>query len=350
MNRRDLLKGIVAVPMIAQTMFSQKSTKAKMIKPKRLQFGDTVGLIAPAGYVDDEEFETAVQNIEKLGFKVKKGKHTRKRYNFLAGTDKERLEDLHWAFSDTEIKAVWCIRGGYGVTRILPNIDFNLIKKNPKIIIGYSDITALLLAIHQQTNLVTFHGPVASSDYNEYTKKHCLDVLMNPVNTYKIELSAKMQAVENPSYKTEIIAKGKAKGKLIGGNLTLLSAMAGTQFGIKNLKGKILFIEDINEPPYKVDRMLTQLMQISDFRQLAGIACGVFTESLRRNNPENNLSEIPDTTTIDVLNDRVGKLGIPVIYGLSFGHIREQFTLPIGIDAELDTENKLMTFRESGVV
>jgi muramoyltetrapeptide carboxypeptidase len=351
MKRRDLLKGAVVLPLLSQTMLSKESSEPKPIKPKRLNQGETVGLIAPAGYADDTEFERAVQNLEGLGFKVKTGKNVRKRYLYLGGTDQERIEDLHWAFGDPEVKAVWCLRGGYGITRLLPELNFSLIKKNPKIVIGYSDITALLMAIHQNTGLVTFHGPGGSSTYSDYTKNHVLNVLTNPTANYKIELSANNQANENPAYKTQTITKGKGRGRLIGGNLTLLSVMNGTKFQLKDTRGKILFIEDVNEPPYKVDRMLTQLRQTIDMRQLAGIACGIFTENNRRPTSETpQISEPLETTTIDVLKDRLGNLGIPVIYGLSFGHIREQFTLPVGIEAELDTESATMTFLETGVV
>jgi muramoyltetrapeptide carboxypeptidase len=351
MKRRDLLKSLATLPILATAAFGKNSvTDKKIIKPKRLKAGETVGLIAPAGYVDDEEFNEAVQNIESLGFKVKLGKNVRQRYLFLAGTDKQRVEDIHWAFSDREIKAIWCIRGGYGITRLLPALDFNLIRKNPKIIIGYSDITALLLAIHQNTGLVTFHGPGASSDFNEYSQNNCLNVLMSPTNSYKIELSTNNKLRDDAAFKTTVITKGKARGKLIGGNLTLISVMNGTPFQLKNPKGKILFLEDVNEPPYKVDRMLTQLRQTIDFRQLAGVAGGIFTGSSSRQTATSTTSQTSETTTIDVLQDRLGDLGIPVIYGLSFGHIREQFTLPLGIEAEFETENATMTFRESGVV
>jgi muramoyltetrapeptide carboxypeptidase len=353
MKRRDLLKSLAAVPLLAAPIFGKNlSADRKIVKPKRLKTGDTVGLIAPAGYVDDDEFNEAVRNIENLGFKVKPGKNARKRFNFLAGTDQERTADIHAAFSDVEVKAVWCIRGGYGITRLLPALDFGLIRRNPKIVIGYSDITALLLAIHQNTGLVTFHGPGGSSDYNDYTKNHSLDVLMNPSPVYKIDLSQANRANQNPAYKTRVIASGKARGKLIGGNLTLLSVMNGTPFQLRDAKGKILFIEDVNEPPYKVDRMLTQLRQTINMRQLAGIACGIFTENNTRRRPPTETPqtpEIPETTTVDVLQDRLGDLRIPVIYGLSFGHIREQFTLPLGITAEFDTENATMTFLETAV-
>ncbi len=345
MKRRDLLKGMATLPFLAQTVLSENrkvSSKNKLIKPKRLKQGDTVGVIAPASSLSAAEFDKALQNMVDLGFKTKVGKYARSKNGFLAGTDKERLEDLHWAFSDAEIDAVWCVRGGYGVSRLLPDVDFNLIKKNPKIFIGYSDITALHLAISQNCGLVTFHGPVAASTYSDYPKKHAVNVLMNPSAPYKIELSPDNQAKESNLFKTEVITKGKAKGKLIGGNLSLLSAMAGTPFGLQNLKGKLLFMEDVGEQPYRIDRMLTQLRQSVDLRQLAGIALGVFEDC----NPKTTDTQ----SLIEVIKDRLGDLGIPVIYGLSFGHIRDQFTLPVGIEAELDTESATMSFLETSVV
>lgn len=345
MKRRDLLKGVATLPFLAQTVLSKNrkdSNNKKLIKPKRLTKGDTVGVIAPASSLSAADFDKALQNLADLGFKTKVGKYARGRNGFLAGTDKERLEDLHWAFSDKEIDAVWCVRGGYGVSRLLPDVDFKLIKKNPKIFIGYSDITALHLAISQNCGLVTFHGPVAASTYSDYPKKHVVNVLMNPSAPYKIELSPDNQAKESNLFKTEVITKGKARGKLIGGNLSLLTALAGTPFGLQKVKGKILFTEDVGEQPYRVDRMLTQLMQSVDLRSLAGIALGIFEDC----NPKDPNSQ----SLIEVVKDRLGNLGIPIIYGLSFGHIRDQFTLPVGIEAELDTENATMTFLETGVV
>ncbi|HRH40796.1 MAG TPA: LD-carboxypeptidase [Pyrinomonadaceae bacterium] len=342
MKRRDLLKGAVVLPFLAQTMLSKESSKPKLIKPKRLSKGDTVGIIAPSSGISDAEFEKALKNMADLGFKTKVGKYVKAVNGFIAGTDKERLEDLHWAFEDQEIKAVWCIRGGYGATRFLPDINYNLIKKNPKILIGYSDITALHTAIHQNTGLITFHGPVATSNYTDYPKNHVLNILTNPSAPYKVELSPINVAKEAVEYKTQVITKGKAKGRLIGGNLSLLTAMAGTPFGLKNTKGKILFTEDVGEKPYRIDRMFVQLKQSINLRELAGIALGVFTEC----DPPDDKSQ----TVLDVAKDHLSNLGIPVIYGLSFGHIREQFTLPVGVEAELDTENATMTFLESGVV
>jgi muramoyltetrapeptide carboxypeptidase len=342
MKRRDLLKGAVALPFLAQAMLGKESGKARIIKPKRLRPGDTVGVIAPSSGVSEGEFNKSIQNMTDLGFKTRVGKYTKAVNGFIAGTDKERLEDLHWAFADQEIKAVWCIRGGYGASRYLTEIDYKLIKKNPKILIGYSDITALHLAISQNTGLVTFHGPVASSTYSDYAKNHVVNILMNPSAPYKVELSPVNAAKEAKHFKTEVITKGKARGRLIGGNLSLLTALAGTPFGLRDLKGKILFTEDVGERPYRLDRMFVQLRQSVNLRELAGIALGVFEDC-----------DAPDDksqTVRDVVKDQLGNLEIPVIYGLSFGHIRDQFTLPVGIEAELNTENATMTFLETGVV
>ncbi len=345
MRRRELLKSAAILPFLGSFVFGKGNEKSqknkKLIKPKHIQQGDTVGVIAPSSGLSAEDFEKALQNLSSLGFKTKVGKYARAKNGFLAGTDKERLEDLHWAFSDAEVKAVWCVRGGYGASRILPFIDYNLIRKNPKISIGYSDITAPHVAIFQNTGLVTFHGPVGTSNPSDYTKMHVLNALTNPTANYKIELSEFNKTKESNLFKTETIVKGKASGELIGGNLSLLSAMAGTPFAMKNLKGKILFIEDVGEQPYRIDRMLTQLLQSADLKSLAGIALGVFEDC----NPKDATTQ----SLIEVLKDRLGNLGIPVIYGLSFGHIRDQFTLPLGIKAELDTENATVTLLETCV-
>lgn len=348
MRRRELLKSLAVIPFFAPSALSQRrhksSSEKKLIKPKRLKKGDTISLITPASGLPEEIFNFALQNLADLGFKTKIGKHARTVNGFLAGTDKERLEDLHLAFGDAEVDAIWCLRGGYGVTRLLPDVDFNLIKRNPKIFIGYSDITALHLAISQNCGLVTFHGPAAASTFSDYPKTHVLDLLMNPSAPYTVKPAPLSESEQESNlYKSEVITKGKCRGRLIGGNLSLLSAMAGTPFALLNVKGKILFIEEVGEQPYRIDRMFTQLRQSVDLRQAAGIALGVFKGC----DPE---GEAPSQSLIEVIKDRLGNLGIPVIYGLSFGHIQDQFTLPVGIKAELDTENATLTFLETSVI
>lgn len=344
MKRRDFLTGAATLSLFAQTVFGavRRPLKVeKIVKPKRLMKGDAVAVIAPSSGVEDEAFEKAVRNLTDLGLKPLIGKNARNRNGFLAGTDKQRLEDLHHAFADKEIKAVWCIRGGYGASRLLPDLNFSLIRKNPKIFIGYSDITALHTAIHQQTGLVTFHGPVAASTFSEYAKNHVVETLMNPSAPDKIEVSPDNAANESTLFKTTTIVGGKCRGRIIGGNLSLLAALAGTPFALRNMNRKILFIEDVNEQPYRIDRMLTQIRQTVDLHQLAGIALGIFQDC----DPKDEGSP----TVLDVAKERLGDLGIPVVYGLSFGHIRDQFTLPVGIKAELDAEAATMTFLEKGV-
>ena len=346
MKRRDALKALALLPLIPGNMKSKSAEsrlpKKSAIKPCRLVTGDTIGVISPASGVSDSTFEKGLANIAELGFNTKVGKYARGGKGFLAGTDAERLHDLHWAFSDPEINAVWCMRGGYGASRLLPQIDYKLLKRNPKILVGYSDITALHMAISRKSGLVTFHGPNAASNFPDYTKRHVEETLMYPNPKHRIELPIPAESQDPDLYRARVISKGKCKGRLTGGNLSLLSALAGTPFGLNKTKGKLLFIEDINEPPYKVDRMLTQLRQHIDMRSLGGIAVGVFTG----NEPD---PAEPSQSLMEVLQERLGDLGIPVLYGLSFGHIREQFMIPIGIKAEMDTSDSSLTLIEQCV-
>lgn len=342
MKRRELIAGIASLPFLARSLMGQTAPNPRLIKPKRLKRGDTLGVIAPSSGLVPEAFEKALQNLHGLGFKTAVGKYARNNIGLFSAKDSERLHDLHWAFKNNEIDGIWCVRGGDGAPRILPDLDFELIKRNPKVFVGYSDITALHLAISQKCGLVTFHGPVGTSEYSEYTRKRVLEVLTEPANSYQIGISQDNQANPSPLYKTEVIVSGKCRGTLIGGNLSLLSALAGTPYALTNLKGKILFIEDVDEHPYRVDRMLTQLRQSANMRSLAGIALGIFENC-------NPTEKKPFPQLIDVIRDRLGDLGVPVIYGLSFGHVRDQCTLPIGIKAELSTDDATIRLLERAV-
>lgn len=347
LNRRDLLKGAIILPFMSKAILGggrNATAKKKIIKPKRLAAGDTIAIIAPASGAEKDRFDAAVKMLEAMRYKVKVGKYARGDNGIFSGTDKERLHDLMWAFTDKDVDAVWCIRGGDGAPRLLPDIDFDVIKKNPKIFVGYSDITSLHVAISQATGLVTFHGPGASSTFSDYTKKNCFDLLTGAATPYKIEPADgnREKSKSSPLFETETITKGKCRGRLIGGNLSLLAALAGTPYALSHLKGKILFIEDVNERPYRIDRMLTQLRQSADLRSVAGVALGIFDGC---NPPDGK----PSQTVQDVVKDRLGDLGVPVVYGLSFGHIRDQCTLPVGIEAELDAEDAALTLLESAV-
>jgi len=345
MNRRTFSKQLLAASAIPAFPYFSKSTMAKKrIKPKRLKKGDTVGLITPGSYIDDEALEKAVKNLEGEGFVVKLAENIRAKRGFNAGTDAQRLSDLHSMFADPQVDAVWCARGGYGCSRLLPKIDYQLIKRNPKVFIGYSDVTALHLAITNETGLVCFHGPVGASDFSEYTKEHFYKVLVEPEEPFTISLASENveKGATDDVFQTQTLRPGRATGELVGGNLSLLAALAGTPYSF-DAKNKLVFIEDIGEKPYRIDRMLTQLRQACNLGEAAGIALGIFADCQP---DEGDLS----LSLIETLTDRLADLDVPVLYGLSFGHITHQCTLPVGIAATLDTEKRTLTVLEKAVI
>ena len=313
-----------------------------LIKPKRLKKGDTIGLITPGSFIPDKALTKAINNVKQLGFKVQLGENIRALRGFNAGTDDQRVSDIHRMFEDDQIDAIWCARGGYGCTRILPMIDYELIRQKPKALIGYSDITALHNALLQKCKLISFHGPVASSTLSPYTKFQFEQVLMQPKNQYTIKLATAYKNQTDELFQSKTIVAGKAKGTLIGGNLSLLAAMAGTDFAI-DATNKLIFMEDIEEKPYRIDRMLTQLKQSSQLDAAAGFALGIFADCI----PE---PEDRSLSLLETVEDRLKDTQKPTAYGLSWGHIRHQATLAVGVQAELDASQFTLTLLESGVV
>jgi len=305
-----------------------------MKKPARLQSGDTVALITPGSPITQEKLGKSLANLKALGLKAKYNPNILAKHGYLAGTDKQRLADIHSAFADQSVKAIWCIRGGYGCPRLLPKLDFKLIKKNPKILIGYSDVTALLNAIYEKTKMVSFHGPMTASDFTPFAVEHLKAVLMNARSNWVIDPTV----LENEQYS---IRSGTATGTLVGGNLSLLSALAGTPYDTC-FKNKIVFIEEIGEKPYRIDRMLTQLRQGTDFKKAAAIILGVF-ESCEAKETDLSLS------LKETLTDRLYDLGIPVYYGFPTGHISDQCTLPIGGKAHFDAGSGKLTLINAAV-
>ncbi|MEL7123811.1 MAG: LD-carboxypeptidase, partial [Bacteroidota bacterium] len=257
-----------------------------------------------------------------------------------AGTDQQRLDDLHSMFRDLNVKAVWCVRGGYGCTRLLPMIDYELIRNNPKILIGYSDITALCNIIFQKTGLVTFHGPVASSTFEDYSIKAIQKVLMEakPMN---IQLNNHPNKIPTVDCQPFTLKAGETSGVLAGGNLSLLAAMVGTPYEV-DLNNKLVFIEEIGEKPYRIDRMLTQLRQSGSFKNVKGIVMGIFNDC----NPE---PEDESLSLKQCLVDRLKTIDVPIQYGYAFGHIRHQFVLPVGINAQLNTLKNSLLLTETAV-
>jgi muramoyltetrapeptide carboxypeptidase len=314
-----------------------------LIKPPRLQQGDTIGLIAPAGHTNDKSIEKSVQHIEALGFKVKLGRYLREVMGNYAGSVEMRLADLHGMYLDPEVKALWCIRGGSGAISLLKHIDYQLVRNHPKILLGYSDITALHLAIHRHSGVVTFHGPVASSTPCDYSNEHMLAVLTDPQPTYTIPMAPEnaRHALEEPHYAIHTTHGGVATGPLIGGNLSLVSALAGTDYAA-DFRNSILFLEEVNEEPYRIDRWMTQLDLAVGFDKAAALMIGICDKC----GPDHEQVSLTLDQTFDMHLD---PLKIPAVTGYSFGHIRNQFTIPVGVRATLDTARQTLTLLEPAV-
>ena len=319
------------------------STMTPLIKPPRLRRGDVVGLVAPGGYTSDASIEKAVQHIEALGFRVKQGNYLREVWGNYGGTVAARIADLHAMFRDPDVKAIWAIRGGSGCISLLRHLDYRLIRTHPKVLLGYSDITALHLAIHRHAGLVTFHGPVASSTPSDYATEHLLAVLTDPKESYTIPMSAEndRHALEEPWYATRTVHEGVAEGPLIGGNLSLVSALAGTPYAA-DFTGGLLFLEEVNEEPYRIDRWMTQLDLAVGFDKAAGVMVGICENC----GPQGDGPSLTLDETFDV---HLQPLRVPAVTGYSFGHIRNQFTMPVGIKGRLDTEARTVTLLEAAV-
>ena len=354
MNRRNFSRVLIGAPAIASSLFALgKSTSVaalgtqSIIKPPRLKAGDLVGVIAPGGVVDDALIEKSVKNLESFGMRVKVSENIRAVRGGYAGTVEQRADDFHAMFLDRDVKAIWAARGGSGSIQLLPKIDFSLIRKHPKIVVGYSDITALLLAIYRGAGLITFHGPVASSVFSDYSMAQLHAALMEPQSGRVISMASDDNAENNqraqlePQFSRRTIREGIAMGRLLGGNLSVLSALIGTPYGV-DLNGSLLFLEEISEAPYRVDRMLTQLSQSGGLKKVVGTMLGVFQKCVA---PEGEAS----LTLAEVLDDHFAHRAVPSVYGYSFGHIAQQFTIPVGLRARLDTSNASLTLLESPV-
>ncbi len=332
------LAGAAMLSSSAEQAGAQQTGPAPLL-PAALKPGDTVGLITPSSYVSDpDELAFAKRFCEFFQLKWKLGKNVGQRYGYLAGTAQQRVDDLHAMFSDREVAGVFCIRGGYGSAQMLDKLDYGLIRNNPKVFLGYSDITALHTAIVQKTGLVTFHGPVSLSHLTEWSQQHlrsalfsnkAIGTVVNPNESNPLRASHTMRTVRG----------GRATGLLTGGNLTLLSTTLGTPWGIETA-GRILLMEDIGEDIYRIDRMLTQLRLAGKLQTAAGIVVGECKDCP----PPGHDSAYSLGEVVDYL---LGDLNIPVLYGLSFGHTIDQVTLPLGVQATLDADKQTLTLSSS---
>jgi len=300
------------------------------IFPKKLQKGDTIGIISPAGAVKDKNLlESAKNYFKNKGYKVKIAPHAGDKNAYLAGKDEDRLSDLINFFKDDEIKAIICSRGGYGTFRLLEKIDWEIIRNNPKIFVGYSDITALLNNFVEKSGMIAFHGPLAVSDFgggeiDNYTEKIFWEILEG-----KVEIP---YSFENP-LNYECIISGKTQGELMGGNLAVLLGLLGTPY-FPDFSGKILLLEDIDEPLYKIDRMLMQLKLAGVFKKVSGILFAEFTSIV-----EPKQTDINKLTPIDIIKEHIEGLNIPVGYGFSASHNSKKATLPLGTKYNFDSTN-----------
>ena len=320
------------------------SGRRPVLKPPRLEPGMTVGLIAPAGASGNaEEVRYANDVLRSLGYRVKEGAHVYARTQYLAGTDRQRAADVNAMFADPEVHAIFTLRGGYGTMRTLPYLDYELAARNPKIVIGYSDISGLLFGLHARTGLVGFHGPCATSTFSEYTLAEYRKVVAGPQAGAVIAAPPRVDYPEGRAERKNRITTfvgGRARGPLIGGNLSLLSPLIGTPYA-PDFRGAILFLEDVNEAWYRIDRMLTHLLLAGKLQQLAGIVLGKFTKVPEEGNSF-NLEEITEQLLVP--------LGIPTVRGLMIGHIEDKATVPLGIEAELDADAGTLTLLEPAVV
>jgi muramoyltetrapeptide carboxypeptidase len=302
------------------------------MKPERLHFGDAVGIVAPASPPPQAgAIQRSVEVLEHLGFKPLLAPHARDRHGFLAGSDRDRAADLMKMFANRKVKALFCVRGGYGSGRLLARLDYQLIRANPKIIVGYSDLTALACALLTKARLVCFHGPMLNSDLikddlPDFSLQSLLRTLMRPAAPGGIRqgCDAAPPAVLRP---------GVASGPLVGGNLSVLCSLLGTPFR-PPLRDRILFLEDLEEPPYRIDRLLTQLLNAGLLQQVVGIAIGRCRNCL---DPKAASAGEYRQTIEDVFRDRLLPLKVPILIGLPFGHQPNNATLPLGVRATLDT-------------
>ena len=310
------------------------------IKPKALTPGQTVGLVAPSSAIaDPASLDQAIANLESYGYRVKTYDSCRARHGYLAGDDALRAGDINRMFRDDTVDAILCARGGYGVTRLLDDLDYDAIARNPKVFSGYSDVTALHSALRARTGLVTFHGLMAASDMG------CTRPDPFSLNAFwrMVSDTAAAGAVENPpGYPRETLVSGYAEGPLIGGNLTMIATCLGTPYAY-DFEGAILFLEEVNEKSYCVDRLLTQLRRAGVFQQIAGLVIGEFT-GCPPERPEH------DFTAGKVLRDLAGTLDMPVLAGLRIGHVTPKLSLPIGIRCALDATGGTLSLLERGVM
>lgn len=300
------------------------------LKPASLRPGDTVGLISPAGATfHTQDIAIVTEVLAAFGLRGRSAPNMLKRYGYLGGRDEERAADVNAMFADPDVKGVFAVRGGWGCARVLPHLDYELIRRHPKALIGFSDITALHLGIHARTGLVSFHAPTALASWPSFSADYLRRVVLDGEAVLMQNPAEPGEAIVPMEDRVRTIAPGIARGRLLGGNLTVLSALVGTPY-LPAWDGAVLFLEDTNEEIYRVDRMLTQLALAGILERLAGVVFGKCTRCGPGDGGYGSL------TLEEVLDDHVKALGVPAWEGAMIGHVKKQWTVPVGVDVEID--------------
>ncbi|MBT6031762.1 MAG: LD-carboxypeptidase [Kordiimonadaceae bacterium] len=308
----------------------------------RLKKGDTIIIVAPSGVEYNKlRLKLSIESLEALGLKVKVADNVMGRHGYFPAEDEVRAADLNKAFADPEIKAIIALKGGWGAARILPYVDYGLIAKNPKILLGYSDVTSLLNAIHLKTGLMTFHGPIAGGNWNRFSTDNVRDILFAGKAQHMINPQEKGEYLTVRKNRIQSIISGSAEGRLIGGNLSVLTGIQGTPY-FPNIKGKILMLEEVGENIYRVDRMLSQLALGGHLNECAGIVFGGMTDV-------DSDGGFGDFTLLDVLEQHCVRAGKPAFLGAMFGHIDDKRTMPVGCSVKMDADSGTITMLESAV-
>lgn len=341
-NRRQFITttalASLSIPFLGmkEDVLQDDKSSLATLKPPALNVGDVIAISSPAGAVwDDAQIDKFVSILESLGFKVKKGQTLKEKYGYFAGSDELRAKEINDFFSDKEVKAIFCMKGGWGCARIVDKLNYDTIKNNPKVLMGFSDITSLLIAITSKTGLVTFHGPVGNSGWNDFTIGYVKRILAD-----REIVSYGYPADDTDKHYT--ITEGKVKGVLVGGNLTVLAGMMGSDY-LPDWKNKILFLEETGEEPYRIDRMLTQLKLAGVLKNISGFVFGKCVKC-EAEEPEKAF------TLQQVLEQQIKPLGIPAFYGAMIGHIVNKYTVPIGINAEMDASTGVLKLLEPAVI
>jgi muramoyltetrapeptide carboxypeptidase len=307
-----------------------------VIRPPALASGARIALVAAAGPLGEGAVDRAEERVRAWGWEPVVGEHARGRHGFLSAPDEARADDLNRALRDRRIDGVWLLRGGYGTMRILDAVDWDALQARPRVMIGYSDNTALHLGA-QRRGLVAFHGPhPATAEMTEFSAECLRRSVTRP-------RAAGLLPFPSPSAnRAETLSPGMAEGRLVGGNLALLAATVGTEYAV-DARGAILFLEEVGEAAYRLDRMLTQLLLSGVLRGVAGIAVGAISES-----PDADRPDLP--TPAEVIRERLAPLGVPIAIGFPFGHVDDNWTLPVGVPARLDADAGTLEVLEPAVV